>query len=207
MEIILSEVLSRIGKLSNVSTDAEIAHVLGVSPQTLSTWKRRETIPYEKVCDFAVLNDVSLDHLLLGSSSAKSMSKNGFIELELLNKIIDMIRSEESEWRGFKLDSILDYVVSIYNDLIQCESESEQNRMLNAQLKWLNKLAYSHTLQNIQDTKNLGLGDSGLEKLEQEIKRKLDTLNDKQKSSETSVTQSITGSGHEIAGRDINKGK
>ena len=66
MELNLADVLSRVGKLSGVDTDAEIARALGVSPQTLSTWKRRGTIPYERVCDFAVNQDVSLDYLLLG---------------------------------------------------------------------------------------------------------------------------------------------
>lgn len=204
MKIILSEVLSRVGKLSNVSTDAEIANVLGVSPQTLSTWKRRETIPYEKVCDFAVLNDVSLDYLLLGSSSAKSVSKNGFIDSELFNKIIQMVRSNESELNGVRLDLLIEHIVSIYNNVIQCESESEKNRMLNAQLRLLNLFALNHFLQNIENSPHKY---DGIEKVEQELKGRLALLNDEHKSSETSVTQSITGSGHEIAGRDINKGK
>jgi transcriptional regulator with XRE-family HTH domain len=66
MNISLSVVLERIAKLLGVTTDTAIAKALGVAPQTLSTWKRRGTIPYERVCDFAENKDVSLDYLLLG---------------------------------------------------------------------------------------------------------------------------------------------
>ncbi|HKS12378.1 MAG TPA: helix-turn-helix domain-containing protein [Pseudomonas sp.] len=62
-------VLTRLKLATGTSSDAALAKVLGVSPQTLSSWKVRNSVPYSFCIDLAVHEDVSLDWLLLGEGS------------------------------------------------------------------------------------------------------------------------------------------
>ena len=59
-------VLSRLKQLTGTSTDVQLARALGVSPQTLSSWKVRASVPYALCVELARQNACSLDWLLLG---------------------------------------------------------------------------------------------------------------------------------------------
>ena len=60
------EVLRRLKKIIQVKTDAGLSEALGVSPQTLSSWKGRDSIPYSICIELARERGVSLDWLLAG---------------------------------------------------------------------------------------------------------------------------------------------
>lgn len=60
-------VLSRMKLITGTTTDAELSYALNISPQTLSSWKGRNSTPYSLCIDLAVRYDVSLDWLLLGN--------------------------------------------------------------------------------------------------------------------------------------------
>jgi len=52
--------------LTGARTDVELSKALGISPQTLSSWKIRESIPYALCMELAEKQGLSLDWLLLG---------------------------------------------------------------------------------------------------------------------------------------------
>ncbi len=60
------EILGRLKKITHVKTDSELSEVLGVSPQTLSSWKGRGRIPYSICMEVAQARGVSLDWLFGG---------------------------------------------------------------------------------------------------------------------------------------------
>ncbi|MCH4874076.1 MULTISPECIES: helix-turn-helix domain-containing protein [Pseudomonas] len=60
------EILERLKKIIQVKTDVGLSEALGVSPQTLSSWKGRDSIPYSICIDLARERGVSLDWLLAG---------------------------------------------------------------------------------------------------------------------------------------------
>ena len=60
------EILGRLKKVTQVKTDAGLSEALGVSPQTLSSWKGRDSIPYSICIELARERGVSLDWLLAG---------------------------------------------------------------------------------------------------------------------------------------------
>jgi len=62
----LDAVLARVRTLAGVTNDAGTARALGVCHQTLSSWKRRSTIPYHCLLQFALEHGTTLDYLLLG---------------------------------------------------------------------------------------------------------------------------------------------
>ncbi|WP_438281012.1 helix-turn-helix domain-containing protein [Pseudomonas alabamensis] len=65
----LSAVLERLKQLTDCQTDSALSRALGISPQTLSSWKVRESVPYALCVNLAARTGVSLDWLLLGKGS------------------------------------------------------------------------------------------------------------------------------------------
>lgn len=59
-------VLDRLSLVLGAKTSQSLAEKLGVSPQTVSSWKARESVPYAQCVDMAERHNVSLDWLLTG---------------------------------------------------------------------------------------------------------------------------------------------
>ncbi len=59
-------VLARMKLITQSATDSGLSAALGVSPQTVSSWKGRDSIPYAICVDLAEKHGVSLDWLLVG---------------------------------------------------------------------------------------------------------------------------------------------
>lgn len=64
--ISLIGILERLKAITNSQSDSELARTLGISAQTLSTWKVRNSIPYKMLLELALNRGLSLDWLLLG---------------------------------------------------------------------------------------------------------------------------------------------
>ncbi|WP_343596731.1 helix-turn-helix domain-containing protein [Pseudomonas sp.] len=68
---LFAAVLTRLKLITGSSTDVQLARTLEVSPQTLSSWKVRDSIPYSLCVDLARQHGCSLDWLLLGERDGK----------------------------------------------------------------------------------------------------------------------------------------
>lgn len=144
MNINLSDVLDRISSLEKVKTDAEIAHVLQVSPQTMSTWKRRGTVPYERICSFCSSNGYSLDYILLGEKTERPE-----IDVELFNEVISAVRAPSSELRGVKLELLIDQIIVMYNSILGITSKTQREKILCSYINIVNKQVISNADEQI----------------------------------------------------------
>jgi hypothetical protein len=61
-----TEIIVRLKQITATTTDSGLSERLGVSPQTLSSWKGRERMPYSLCIDLAEQHGISLDWLLTG---------------------------------------------------------------------------------------------------------------------------------------------
>jgi hypothetical protein len=59
-------VLTRLKQVTGTKSDASLSSALQVSPQTLSSWKGRDSTPYSLCVEIAQSRGISLDWLLLG---------------------------------------------------------------------------------------------------------------------------------------------
>ncbi|SDV13275.1 helix-turn-helix domain-containing protein [Pseudomonas vancouverensis] len=59
-------VLARLKQITGTKTDAALSSALQISPQTLSSWKGRDSTPYAFCVEIAQARGLSLDWLLLG---------------------------------------------------------------------------------------------------------------------------------------------
>ena len=66
VEPICDDVLKRLANLLNTHSDSELAKALGVAKNTVSSWRTRNKIPYEKVVELSAKENISLDTLIFG---------------------------------------------------------------------------------------------------------------------------------------------
>jgi len=59
------EVIGRLKQLLGYKNDLELANVLGIKPNTLSSWKIRETLRYDKIIEICKANKIDLNDLFL----------------------------------------------------------------------------------------------------------------------------------------------
>ncbi len=55
-------VLSRMKQIFNVQRDADLSRAMGISPQTLSSWRQRSAIPYVLCVECAESKGASLNN-------------------------------------------------------------------------------------------------------------------------------------------------
>lgn len=201
-EISCDEILTRLSSLFGTKTDVELASKLGVASQTVSTWRGRNRVPYEQLAEVSLQNEVSLDFLIFGRGKPQNPQIEGQIDAGLFKNVINALNAPASELRGIRLEHLLDHVITVYNSLTQCESQSEKDRMLHAQIQLLNKLVAPHIVENLKSLEPLMEGEQ-----KASIRKDIETY-EKLASSQVATTQHISGAHHQIAGRDVvNKDK
>jgi hypothetical protein len=60
-----SEVLDEIRRMKGLGSDAALGEVFGVRQSTVSSWRARNSLPYEEIIAFCVREGISTDNLLL----------------------------------------------------------------------------------------------------------------------------------------------
>lgn len=84
----LAAVMDRLKQLTGTQTDAELSRALSISPQTLSSWKVRNSVPYSLCVETARHYACSLDWLLLGKGHP------------------DFIPQDDAEWESDLLERL-----------------------------------------------------------------------------------------------------
>lgn len=67
----VTSVLERLAQTLGSRTGSQLAEALGVSPQTISSWKSRESVPYAQCVSIASEWGISLDWLLTGEGQMR----------------------------------------------------------------------------------------------------------------------------------------
>ena len=82
-----SLILSEIKKYLNISKDKDFASFLGIKQNTLSSWKKRNTIDYERIiskCDF-----IDANWLLTGKGDMLKQNDNSYNISEEINSVVE----------------------------------------------------------------------------------------------------------------------
>lgn len=81
------EILSRIYDFMGLRKDSDFCKKFDIKPNTLSTWKKRNTIPYELIEKISQNENISLDFLFFGENKEEKAIKptqNNY-QIEVLN--------------------------------------------------------------------------------------------------------------------------
>lgn len=65
----VDEVLERLKLVLGEASDSGLARAIGGTPQTISSWRQRNSIPYSKCVEISQSAGVSLDWLLTGTGN------------------------------------------------------------------------------------------------------------------------------------------
>jgi len=74
------DVLARLKQITGTKTDASLSSALKISPQTLSSWKGRDSTPYSICVEIAQTRGISLDWLLLGEGPIQRPAPTGALK-------------------------------------------------------------------------------------------------------------------------------
>ncbi len=92
-----TSILGRLKELTGAKRDLQLAELLQISPTTLSTWKKRNSVDYKLIIDFCQKKEFDLNFILLGNEL-----KNSQIEY-LTELIIDKVKGQfEKEFEKVK---------------------------------------------------------------------------------------------------------
>jgi phage repressor protein C with HTH and peptisase S24 domain len=69
----VNEILDEIKKLKGLKTDTELAGLFYVKPNTVSNWRKRNTLPYEQIITFCEKENVDIRNILLGKNGDKTI--------------------------------------------------------------------------------------------------------------------------------------
>lgn len=70
------KVIDRLKTLLKISTDIELSAFLNVKPNTVSTWKKRNSLDYESIISICELYELDLNKVFLDKKSEQSASNN-----------------------------------------------------------------------------------------------------------------------------------
>jgi len=72
-----SEILDEIRQLKGLSSDSALGEIFGVKQTTVSSWRARNSLPYEEIIAFCFREGISTDSLLLSQKPAKISKERG----------------------------------------------------------------------------------------------------------------------------------
>jgi transcriptional regulator with XRE-family HTH domain len=82
----LQDIIERIKEKFSLKNETQVAKLLNVEQNTLSSWKKRNKIPYDKLDELALQNQISLDWILSGNDSKLAKHKELLESFESLSK-------------------------------------------------------------------------------------------------------------------------
>lgn len=81
------EIMDRMKKISNVSSDKGLAEILGIAPQSITKWKNNDLVPFEQILKIANTYDISIDWLIYGKNASNELSTHEKMALLAFNDL------------------------------------------------------------------------------------------------------------------------
>ena len=138
-------ILDKIKKEKTIRTDIELANILRVRPNTISTWRKRGTVPYKTLIAFCEQKGIDIKDLL--SEEEKQMGKDVYdqegigpgMTFENIDKysasqetsMDKKLNIDDAMGKGYKiLSSGTPYAVALYLNIMQFASALDVGREL-----------------------------------------------------------------------------
>ena len=92
-----NDVLDRMKEAVEAKNDSELAKVIGVAKTTISSWRKRDSIPYSECVEISFRYVVRLDWLLTGRGQAyeRETYLDGPIDYEVMAVVVEAV---EHDW-------------------------------------------------------------------------------------------------------------
>lgn len=120
--ILCSDVLKRLCATLNVESDVELAKALGVANNTISGWRTRNKIPFEKVLEVAVNKGVTTDSIFFGDTIPVT---NNEIDKKRIEDILFQLKRSHRLYEQPIVSVATRQVVEVYNAVCHLSDRSE----------------------------------------------------------------------------------
>lgn len=146
MVISVDDIFNRVASFANSKTDVAIAKLLGMSRQAIANARKRETVPFEKICTFAIKNDVSLDYLFLGIGT--EFGYGGSVDAVLL-EAIEMEFLECSRKHQLQVGNSYSHDLAlIYNRVVKKIRPGEWSPAIKEEVRYLVEIRRSDSIRS-----------------------------------------------------------
>lgn len=75
-EILIENIIGKLKAALELKSDTEVAKALESDPRLLGTWKKRGTIPYEKIIKLCIRNNINLQWMFSDDGSLPTISRD-----------------------------------------------------------------------------------------------------------------------------------
>lgn len=201
----IADVLDRVGVICEEKTDTGIAKQLGVTRQAITNARKRGTIPYEKLCLFAVKHKITIDYLLIGLGDGARL--DGEVDPYLFRDIMTSLYDKNESTQHFRdtviingIDAVSYYAARIYNKIIKnLVPGDDWSTLVESEVCYLLEIKLDRNLDKEKDQS------IKVQKEFQKDHKDQITHNNHAGTEDTTcnVTQHIQGDSHQIAGRDV----
>lgn len=147
----IEDILSRIKQIENVTTFKDVADILNVSEVNISQWRKRNSIPYDKLIKYCKKNDVSFDWLITGRGPIYilkvSPKQYAIVDIPpgLTKEDIEIyLRARAQNESILKEKAILDQKIICIEQALSKLDEEDRDRILNAFLQILLPIKPAH---------------------------------------------------------------
>jgi len=79
-------VLQKIKKALNISTDIQLSEFLNIKPNTISTWKKRNSLDYASIIAISELYEIDLNELFFSTENTKKQCGSYTLETPLVSR-------------------------------------------------------------------------------------------------------------------------
>ena len=145
-----SEILDEIRRIKGLGSDTALGELFGVKQSTVSSWRARNSLPYEEIIVFCIKEGISTDNLFLIKGSAKITKEtiDGLrrsipvvIELDGLftTRLIKELGDRSIEWLSVesRIDSLRIENLLINNAIPTFDELELIAKALNVEPRWL----------------------------------------------------------------------
>jgi len=134
----IEDILTRIKEIEGVKTFKEVANILSVSEVNISQWRKRGSIPYEKLIEYCKNKDIVLDWLITGRGAMRIIQSSPK-QYAIVNippgltreDIEDYMRATTKNEALIKEKDLLDQKIIRLEQALAEMNEEDRNRILN----------------------------------------------------------------------------
>ena len=114
--LISSKIIDRVIKHKKFKTDLKLAEYWNVTPTTVTNWRKRNSIPFEKIITFCKNEGISLDYIFTGKGEMKRKPKQECCVAE--EKPVYNKKNKEEISAEDEPDSLKDKLIQTQDELI-----------------------------------------------------------------------------------------
>lgn len=133
--LISSEIIDRVLKYKNFKTDAKLADYWNITPTTVTNWRKRNSIPFERIITFCEDEGISLDYIFTGKGEMTRKDVEG--DNQEISKLLEEARKvlrSGNKVAHEALEAGIRYITQTIDDLENMEETKKRQKNMESRM-------------------------------------------------------------------------